>query len=64
MTQAPWPDVRGAVGSSGAGAGFGRLYHRLGHRLRVEPAVTHVDPYALTGSDHTREQPFREFVLQ
>ena len=62
--EARWPDVTGAVGSSGAGAGFRRLYHRLGHRLRVEPAVTHVDPHALVGLDVAREQPFRELVLQ
>jgi hypothetical protein len=58
---APWFDATGAVGSSGAGADFRRLSHRLrpGHRLDVEPAVTQVDPHALAGLDVAREQPFR-----
>jgi len=59
-------DGTGAVGSSGAGASFRRLSHRLclGHRLHVEPAVTQTDPHALVGLDVAREQPLRELVLQ
>ena len=43
--------------SSGAGAGFGRLLHRLrlGHRLNAEATATQVDPHTRAWLDLTSE---------